>query len=375
VDVIVVGAGSIGLGCAWRAALAGAAVVVVDPSPERAASRVAAGMLAPAGEAAFGETALLRLNLASWRRWPAFVAELEAATGVSTGYWQCGSLFVARDADDRAALEREHRFRESLGLTVQLLSASECRALEPGLAPSVRGGMLAASDHQVDPRRLLDALRAACAAAGVRFVQGQAALCVHHGRATGVDVDGATALRAGAVVLAAGCWSAHVEGAPRDVLPPVRPVKGQVLRLRASAAQPLLSHVVRGVEHGYIVPRRGGEVVVGSTVEERGFDTSFTARAAYELLRDAHELVPDVLELDIVELCSGLRPGTPDNAPIVGQTALPGLIAATGHYRNGVLLTPVTADAVAAEVSGGEAPAEMAPFSPARFASPVGVGT
>lgn len=372
-DVIVVGGGSIGLGCAWRAALAGAAVAVVDAHPERAASRVAAGMLAPVGEAAFGETPLLQLNLLSWRRYPAFIAELEDVTGVGTGYWECGSLLVARDADDRAALEREHRFRHSLGLPVELLSASECRALEPGLAPSIRGGMLAASDHQVDPRRLLGALRGACEAAGVRFVSGAASLRVEHDRATGVDVAGAATLHAEAVVIAAGCWSADVPGLPADVAPPVRPVKGQLLRLRQVGSAPPVSRMVRSIDHGYITPRRDGEVIVGSTVEECGFDTTFTARAAYELLRDAHELVPDVLELDVAEVCAGLRPGTPDNAPVVGPTSLPGLIVATGHHRNGILLTPVTAEAVVAMLTDGPVPLEMAACAPDRFAPAVEV--
>ena len=365
-DVAVIGGGVIGLGIAWRAALSGLSVLLADPDPGSGASHVAAGMLAPVGEAHFGEQRLLALNLASWRRYPTFCAELEAASGLAVGFRSSGTLMVARDADDNAALEREYAFRESLNLDVRRLSSRECRNLEPRLSPSVRGGVFAAGDMQVDPRALVASLLVACERAGVRIVRETAALNVVGGRATGVLCDGTSAVAAGFVVLAAGCWSPRVEGLPAGVIPPVRPVKGQILRLFAEGGEPFLTRVVRGVDV-YILSRSDGTVVAGSTVEEQGFDTAVTAGAVYDLLRDARELVPDIAELSLVEANAGLRPGTPDNAPLIGETELPGLLVATGHYRNGILLMPATAEAIAGIVTGAPAPEAVVPFSPRRF--------
>ena len=364
-DVAIIGGGVIGLGIAWRAALAGMSVVLFDPAPGSGASHVAAGMLAPVGEAHFGEQELLGLNLASWRRYPSFVAELEEASGIDVGFRAAGTLLVARDADDSVLLEREHRFRESLHLDVLRVTSAECRALEPRLSPRVRGGILAAGDMQVDPRRLVAALLVACERSNVRIVRMAAALRVDEGGVSGVRFGNST-IPAVQVVLAAGCWSARVEGLPDGVAPPVRPIKGQLIRLQDAGVARFTSRVVRGVD-AYLVSRDDGTVVVGSTVEERGFDTNVTAGAVYELLRDARELVPDIAELRVVETLAGLRPGTPDNAPIIGETELHGLVVATGHYRNGILLTPATADAVAAMLAGAPASADVAPFSPARF--------
>ncbi len=369
--VVVVGGGLIGLAAAWRLAQRGAHVTVIDPAPATAASRAAAGMLAPVTEVHYGEEPLLALNLESARRYPAFVGELEDATGGSAGYRECGTLAVALDTGDRAVLADLHAYQQRLGLEVQLLSGRECRAMEPMLAPEVRGGLYVHGDHQVDNRRLADVLTTATAAQGVRLVRQRAAeLVVDDDAATGVRLADGTVLAADRVVLAAGPWSGQLAGLPADVVPPVRPVKGQILRLRCPPAAPLLDRTVRAVVAGsmvYLVPRADGEVVVGATAEEMGFDTTVRAGAVYELLRDAHEVVPGVTELELVEASAGLRPGSPDNAPLVGPSALPGLVLATGHYRNGVLLTPVTADAVAAAVVDGELPTEMAPFSPQRF--------
>ena len=199
-------------------------------------------------------------------------------------------------------------------------------------------------------------------------------LTVDGGRATGAELADGTRLSAGQVVLAAGSHSGRLAGVPDEVLPPVRPVKGQVLRLRMpdvpAGSPPSCSRTVRAVVRGgplYLVPRENGELVVGATSEELGWDTTVTAGGVYELLRDAHELVPGITELPLVETCAGLRPASPDNAPLLGPTALPGLHLATGHYRNGVLLTPVTGDAMAEVLATGELPEEARPFSPARF--------
>ncbi len=372
-DVLVAGGGVIGLVVAWRAAQRGLRVAVADPEPGGGAARVAAGMLAAVTESRFGERPLLELGLASARRYPSFVAELSQATGLDPGYRQCGTLSVALDADDRAELRESHVFHRSLGLAAEWLSGRECRRLEPMLAPGVRGGLRVDGDHQVDPRPLTAALLRAAEAAGVSFLRSAVErITVAGDRVRGVLLrDGGTP-GAGQVVLAAGARSGSVAGLPPEVLPPVRPVKGQVLRLRMpSGPVPFLSRTVRAVVRGghvYLVPRENGELVVGATSEELGWDTTVTAGGVYELLRDAHDLVPGITELPLTETLAGLRPGSPDNAPLLGPTALPGLQLATGHYRNGVLLAPVTGEVMAHALTTGELPEDARAFAPGRFA-------
>ncbi|MFI9598765.1 glycine oxidase ThiO [Streptomyces sp. NPDC052043] len=371
-DVLVVGGGIIGLVTAWRSAQRGFATTVVDPEPGGGAAQVAAGMLAAVTELHHGEQTLLGLNLASARRYPDFAAELTELTGHDLGYRRCGTLAVALDADDRGHLRELHDLQRRSGLDSEWLSGRDCRRLEPMLAPGVRGGLRVDGDHQIDPRRLARALVAACERAGVVFHRGWAErLTVARGRATGCVLRDGTAPAADRVVLAAGSRSGRLAGVPDDVLPPVRPVKGQVLRLTVPKPYaPFLSRTVRAVVRGsqvYLVPRLDGELVVGATSEELGWDTTVTAGGVYELLRDAHELVPGITELPLTETRAGLRPGSPDNAPLLGPTGLDGLLLATGHHRNGVLLTPVTGDAMAHVLTTGELPDEVRPFSPRRF--------
>ncbi|MGW5658960.1 glycine oxidase ThiO [Streptomyces sp. NPDC003758] len=371
-DVLVIGGGIIGLVTAWRAAQRGFATAVVDPEPGGGAAQVAAGMLAAVTELHYGEQTLLALNLASARRYPDFAAELAEATGRDLGYRRCGTLAVALDADDRAELRELHALQQRSGLESEWLSGRECRRLEPMLAPGVRGGLRVDGDHQIDPRRLAEALVTACERAGVVFHRMWAErLTVVRERACGVRTADGTELAAGQVVLAAGSLSGRLAGVPDDVLPPVRPVKGQVLRLTVPERYaPFLSRTVRAVVRGgaiYLVPRENGELVVGATSEELGWDTTVTAGGVYELLRDAHELVPGITELPLTETRAGLRPGSPDNAPLFGATGLDGLLLATGHYRNGVLLTPVTGDIMAHVLTTGELPEEARPFTPRRF--------
>jgi glycine oxidase len=373
-DLLVVGGGIIGLAVAWRSAQRGLGVTVVDPAPGGGAAQVAAGMLAPVTELQYGEEALLELGLASNARYAQFAAELEEASGLSTGYRACGTLAVALDSDDREELRELHAFHQRLGLASHWLTGRECRRLEPMLAPGVRGGLHVTDDHQVDGRRLAAALVEACGRAGVTLLRaGAAELLTGAGadRVTGLRLDDGTTLTGDTVVLAAGPRSHLLPGLPEGVLPAVRPVKGQILRLRVPAPyRPFLSRNVRAVvrgQHLYLVPREDGELVIGATSEEQGYDTTVTAGGVYELLRDAHDLVPGITELPLVETSAGLRPGSPDNAPLIGWTGLPGLYAATGHYRNGVLLTPVTADLASQELATGVTPALAAPFSPTRF--------
>lgn len=372
-DVVIVGAGVIGLGIAWRAAQAGLGVTVVDSAFGRGASWAAAGMLAPVTEVHYGEQALLELNLAAAARWREFAAELEASAARPVGYRRCGTLTVARDTDDNAALEDLYSFQLGLGLDVERLRGRECRQLEPGLAPSVRGGVLATGDHQVDNRSLVTALLAACDRAGVRYLARRvAAVRVERERAMGVLLAGGERVDAGAVVIAAGCWSGTIPGLPPGLVPPVRPVKGQLLHLRGPGEAPICQRNVRGLEV-YVVSRGDGRVVVGATVEEHGFDTTVTAGAVHDLLRAAVELLPEVTELELTETVAGLRPGSPDNAPMIGPSGLDGLLVASGHYRNGILLVPVTAEGIATILAGNPVPDLIAPFSPSRFAPPVAV--
>jgi glycine oxidase len=353
VDVAVVGAGVIGLSVAWYAARSGLSVRVLDPALGAAptdgagvASWAAAGMLAPVTEVHYGEESLLTLTRATADRWPAFAAELAEASGVDIGYRSSGTLSIARDGDDLAALDELATYQDKLGLDVERVRAREARRLEPALSPRIRGGLLVRGDHSVDNRALLLALREACARSGVELVAQR--------------VEDLAAVEAGAVVVAAGAATVRL-------LPdlPVRPVKGQLLHLRGPS--PLLSRTVRGADV-YLVPREDGRLVAGASVEERA-DLTVTAGAVHELLRAARELVPDVDELELVGTAVGLRPGSPDNAPLLGpasDAADERVLVATGHYRNGVLLCPLTGELIA-EYLAGRTPELLTAFSPSRF--------
>ncbi|WP_406072846.1 glycine oxidase ThiO [Micromonospora sp. NBC_01638] len=352
-DVAVVGAGPIGLAIAWRCAARGLRVVVHDPAPGSGASAVAAGMLSPVAEAHFGERELTALLLESAARWPKFAAELTAATGADIGYRTEGTLMVGLTGDDLAEARRFWAYQQGLGLPVTPLRPSELRDREPALAPRVRGGALAPTDHQVDPRLLVPALRTAAQRAG--------AMLVPHAVQRLSEVD------ARITVVAAGGGAAALTGLP------VRPVKGQILRLRApDGVAPGFRHVIRGYADGepvYLVPRADGEVVLGATVEERS-DTTVTVGAVQRLLRAGIDLLPELAEYDLVEAVAGLRPGTPDNAPILGPLpGQPGVLAATGHHRHGIVLTPITADLIADLVLTGVPDPLLAPVRADRFSS------
>jgi glycine oxidase len=365
-DVVVIGAGVIGLSIAWQAATDGLSVLICDPEPARGASWAAAGMLAPTTEARWGEEPLHLLAQDSSRQWPEFAARLEADAGIPIGLRGEGTLSVAFDTDDYRELAEAVDVQRRLGCQVELLSGRECRRLEPALSPRTVGGAFNPDDHQVDNRVLLQALMRAATKHGVGF-EHQAVRRVQPG---GVVREDGTTIGAGTVVLAAGCRSAAIDGlAPQDV-PPVRPVKGQILRLRTDPSQPLLTRTVRAVAQGrsvYLVPRASGELVVGATVEERGFDDRVTAGAVYDLLRAASASVPDVVELELAEATARLRPGSPDNGPLIGPAGTEGLVVATGHFRHGILLAPITMTAVRAFLSGGSPPRSVMAFGATRF--------
>ncbi len=379
-DVIVVGGGVIGTAIAWRAARSGLAVTLIDPGGDdpRAgdkASLVAAGMLGPVSESVFGEQQLLNLNLHAVDRFPSFNRELEEESGQATGLRAEGTLAVAYDSGDLAALDRLTDFRHSIGLKADRLDGRQCRRLEPFLAPGTRGGVLATGDLSVDNRRYLAALRVAAAASGVKTLGGTVT-AVRGGRVLvgnpGDSGEPGTTLTARHVVIAAGHATRALDGVPKEIRAAIRPVKGQILRLRHPGNVPaLLTHTVRAIVQGhdlYFVPRQDGELVVGATQEERD-DRDVTAGAVYELLRDASTAVPAVSELIFAEASAGLRPGTSDNGPILGRLVAGdgSLIIAAGHFRNGILLSAVTADAVLALLRDHETDIAWTPFHPSRF--------
>ena len=376
-EVVIAGGGVIGTAIAWRAAAAGLDVVLIDPARGDAASLVAAGMLAPVSEALFGEGALLRVNLLAVGRFGSFADELEEATGHQVGVRREGTMAIAYDPGDFAALMRLTAFRRSAGLDAEELDSRACRKLESFLTPDVHGGVLFAGDWSVDNRRYAAALREAIA--GVRIVPGCVTeVLVRDGRACGVRLADGDQVSSDAVVVAAGCWSGEVAGLPDPLRTAVRPVKGQLLRLRHPAGMPpVISHTIRATVRGadiYLVPRADGEVIVGATQEERGPDRTVTAGAVHDLLHDAMSVLPVTSELILAETCAGLRPGTPDNGPIVGGAGVEGLLLATGHYRNGILMSPVTADAIVAFLTGRPCAAEWEPFTPARFMPELAAG-
>jgi glycine oxidase len=299
----------------------------------------------------------------------AFARELASAAGRDdVGYRSCGTLMVARDADEAEALERSYELRRGYGLPVTRLRASEARRLEPALAPALRLALDVPDDHAIDPRMLSAALAAAVTQCGGEVREGAAvaSLELTGERIGGVRLRDGSPVAARNVVIAAGTWSGQIEGIPPAARVPVRPVKGQIMRLHDPAGPGLLTRVLR-MGPTYIVPRGDGRYVIGATQEERGFDTTVTAGAAFELLRDAAELVPGISELVLDEFTAGLRPGTPDNLPVIGPGAVNGLYWATGHRRGGILLTSVTAELICDLLVGGTPDPAASAFSPSRF--------
>jgi glycine oxidase len=366
--VVVIGGGLMGRASAWRLASAGLDVVLVAGEPGASASVVAAGMLAPVTETTFTEELLLGLNLASMHRFPDFAAEVTEASGLPSGFRPGPTISVAANADDAARLGQLADYLTRLGLESTRLTSREARRLEPLLAPTIRSGLLVPGDASCDNRLLLAALAAAGDRAGVRTVAG----FVHHvssrgDQVTGVVLADGVSVAAPTVVVANGAWAGQLTGI-RSL--PVRPVKGQILRLDPGRfPQPAM--VVRAFTRGteiYLVPRESGhELVVGATAEELGFDRRVTAGGVYELLRDARLAIPMSTEYVLAETAVGYRPGTPDNAPVLGRGELSGLVLATGHHRNGVLLTPITADVVAELVLADRLLDVAAPFGVERF--------
>ncbi|MBV8120193.1 MAG: glycine oxidase ThiO [Alphaproteobacteria bacterium] len=371
----MIGAGVIGLSIAWRLAQQGCAVTVYDRGTAgRGASWAAAGMLAAAVETEPGEEGLLELTLESQRLWPGFARELEAVSGIALGYRTEGTIAVALTHDDAEQLRHNFEFQRRFGLDLEWLSGAAARQREPHLRPGIPAAVLSPRDHQVENRALAAALAVAAQRAGAALYEGCAVYEVEiaGGGVSGV-VTAAGRREADVVVLAAGAWSREIGGLPADCVPPVRPIKGQMLALRMDPAAPLLRHVVWLPNGGYLVPRRDGRLIVGGTVEERGFDDSLTAGGLLALLDGAWRAVPTIEDLPVAETWVGFRPGSRDDAPMLGPGGIDGLVVATGHHRNGILLTPVTAQTISRYVLTGRLPDGLHPFSPARFVAPAPV--
>ena len=359
----------VGLGIGWRLADRGAAVKLFDRGKAGAgASHAAAGMLAACCEAEPGEEALVALGRESQARWPAFAQELERASGVNVELRGEGTLVLALTADDQAEIAHRLEFQRRLGLPLEWLAAPATRAREPHLAGKIAGALFSPQDHQVDNRKLVQALRIAaeCAGATIHEHRPVKEIIVQNGCAKGVVFEDGANESADMIVLAAGAWSRGIAGLPPDRRPPVRPVKGQVLALRMNPQAPLINHVV-WAPGAYLVPRRDGRLIVGATVEEKGFDETVTAGGVMALLDAAWRAVPAVEELAIEEIWVGHRPGSRDDAPILGRGPLEHLFYATGHHRNGILLAPVTADAMARLVFDDVLDPAIRPFGLERF--------
>lgn len=370
-DAVVIGAGVIGLAIAWELNTLGINVLVVDrDQPGSGTTSVAAGMLAPVGELDFGEPALLEMNMVSAGLYPEFVASIERVCGGTLGYRRTGGIHVALDRDEAAELKRVHELQLGMGLQAEWVGPGAAREMEPGITPSLTGAVYVADDGALDPRVLVTGLLEALAAEQVEVRSGVEVtnLRVRQGRVESVEFDNGDRIQAGSVIVATGADSGRAEWLPAEVRPPVRPVKGQILELRGDPQDPICDRILAS-ERVYLVPRRDGRLIVGATVEELGFDKAVTAGGVHELLREAYRLLPEVAELEFVGAVAGLRPGTPDNRPVVGKTGIDGLLMATGHYRNGILLAPITARAISDLVDGGELSGPMSEASPSRFDS------
>jgi glycine oxidase len=364
-DVAVIGGGAIGCAISWELARRGASVVLAERGmPGRETTFAAAGMLLPLGESSTPGP-FMQLTLASMTRWPAFAAELREFSGVDVEYRASGRLLVALNDAEAEHFHAQHAWQTADGFDVRMLSGAEARELEPALSPHVVAALYTPHDHQVNNRLLGQALWSAAARAGVTVLTGTPVAGLKRERhvVMGVELADGTALQAGTVVNAAGCWAGQLAGLPRKL--PVFPVRGQMTSL--ASAPPLISHIV--ISHRcYLVARGGSQILVGATVEHAGYKNFTTPDGLRSLFDGVVELLPEAAALPVAESWSGLRPGTPDNLPILGADPdLERLFYATGHYRNGILLTPITAHVLADMITSGTSDADASAFSIARF--------
>ncbi|RYZ01132.1 MAG: glycine oxidase ThiO [Myxococcales bacterium] len=362
--VVIVGGGVMGCAAAYELSRAGKPVIVLERSvPGAEASSAAAGILGAQVEA-HHPGPLTELGLASAKLYPALIADLQKDSGVSVGYRRCGVLKVAYAAPGLKELVRERAWQKRQKLAMEQLSPAALRKREPGLSPELAGGLWFEGDATLEPRSLLSALRVAAEKGGVQFRSGAFVERVEEagGRAVGVRLSDGSVVRGSHVVLAAGSWTSLVSR-PASEASRVVPARGQIVELRSSV--PPLSAIVFGPDC-YLVPRADGRVLVGSTLEFVGYKREVTAGAVSRLLNAALRLVPALEQAELSSTWSSFRPYTADELPLLGPSQTPGLIFMSGHYRNGILLAPISARIVAACVTGQKPPVDLLPFAPDR---------
>lgn len=391
--VLIVGAGIIGTLTAWELRRRGLAVTLLDPSPAHGATRAAAGMLAPVSEVQYGQDALYPLMLASAAEYPRLISELSQATDLPLGYRPTPTLVLAADQADRTALADLQQVQRRAGMQIEEITVSAARRLEPALSPRLASAFLIPGDHQVDPRVLvtaaLDGLRRPGPVAGagsgppVDLItrRATALTCDATGsRVTGVVTDDGSRVPADVVVLTSGLQATRIEGLPAGLRVPLRPVYGDILRLRTPARllapgeTTLFTRTLRAQVHGYpvyLVPRADGEIVLGATSREDGLDAP-NSGGVFQLLRDASSIVPGLWETELHEVMARARPGTPDDLPVIGtDPQLSGVVLSSGYFRHGILLAPLgarlTADLVTGVPASGDDAAHRAATDPARF--------
>lgn len=363
--IAVIGGGVAGLGVAWQLAERGWYVDLFERDhPGAGASSRAAGMLAPTSEVTFEEQQLLRFGQHSLQMYPRWVRELTEATGADLDYRREGTLIVAVDRDDAEALERLLQYHRRLELPVQRLVGDEIYELEPGLSPSVNYALFTPGDHQIDPAVMIEAIAEAFVAAGGRLHNQSpvSSVVVDDSSVEGIRLEDDSMVETPRVIVAAGAYTRRIDGLPDSVMPHVRPVRGQMIAVQAGDS-PLIEHVVRAPD-AYLVPKSDGRVLVGSTMEERGFDARPTAGGLFEILEGAREAVPAIDDAPVLDIWTGFRPVTLANEPVIGPTAVDGLYLSVGHGRNGILLTPATAYGLAEAIDTGQPPEYLRDFLP-----------
>ena len=353
----------------WQLARRGHAVTLMERGEIGCESScLAAGMLAADAEVGFEELELYRLSRESLERWPAFARELESESGLDVDYRSEGTLSVADDRDSAFALRRVYDFQREQGINVDWLTGLEALDMEPFLSPRITAAVFAKSDHQVDSRKVMSALKIAFEKAGGNLFEQTKVVSIEPDPThPGVTTEAGDKVMGNVVVLAAGAWSKGIDGIDSVLRPPVRPIKGQILELKVEPPF-ALSYVVRG-PNAYLAPKSDARVIVGATAEEMGFDKRVTAGGIYKVLQGAWEIVPGIYELPMIEARAGLRPGSMDNEPLIGWSQAPGVYYATGHYRHGIVQTPVTAEEAAIEMDTADESVWLAPFRPGRFTS------
>ncbi|MFV1980719.1 MAG: glycine oxidase ThiO [Rhodothermia bacterium] len=365
-DIAIAGGGAIGLSIGWQLAADGASVVVVDSGVAgRAATSASGGMLGAQAEVGFEDLDVYHLGMESMRLWPGFASELEEDSGIRIDYRDEGTLMVAHDRDGAANLKRVYDFQQFHDVPVQWISPAEAQSIEPLLTPRITAAVYSKADHQVDPIEMVRALREAFVRKGGELLELTAIRSLELDGANPVwNTESGEKVEAATVILAAGCWSGNIAGLP-DGPAPVRPVKGQMIELRM--ADPYTLQTVVRASGTYLAPKLDGRLLVGSTSEEMGYDTRVTAGGMYDILERAWRLVPGIYDMVVTDSWAGLRPASPDHAPIIGFGSDPRVLYATGHYRHGILLTPVTASSISACIRDRVAPELIGVCEPPRF--------